>query len=117
MAGDATGSDYADFVGNFIAGTITASENNLFLGANNTLYFPTTNIEILGMRAYFQVHAPAGVSVRRARIIEPDKLPTDIQIVDGEIYPLHEALKIIENGQLIIIRDGLRYNALGIRVE
>ena len=105
----------ADFVGNFVAGTITASENNLFLGANNTLYFPTQDIDILGMRAYFIIHdAPAGV-IKRARIVENEQVATDIelQMVNGKC----PNGKFIKNGQLIIIRDGVQYNVMGARMK
>jgi hypothetical protein len=112
---DGTYKTNADFVGNFVAGTIPASENNLFLGANNTLYFPTVDMPILGMRAYFVIHdAPAG-AVRRARIIEREQIITDVELVAEQ--PSAKSQKILRNGQLIIIRDGIRYNALGIKLQ
>ncbi len=116
---DGTYKTNANFIGNFIAGTITASEDNLFLGANNTLYFPTVNMEILGMRAYFKVHgapgAPAGM-IKRARIVENEQILTDIELVRSQ-EPILNSQKLIENGQLIIVRDGVRYNALGIKLQ
>ena len=36
-------------------------------------------------------------------------------VVNNEIGP--KAIKMIENGQLIIIRDGKRYNVTGVRVQ
>ena len=39
---------------------------------------------------------------------------TDVELVNGE--PQVNG-KFIENGQLVIIRDGVRYNALGVRVK
>lgn len=109
----------ANFIGNFIAGTIEADPTNLFLGAENTLYFPTQEIEILGMRAYFKVHdapgAPAGM-IKRARIVENEQILTDIELVRSQ-EPIVNSQKHIENGQLIIVRDGVRYNALGIKLQ
>lgn len=109
----------ANFIGNFIAGTIEADPTNLFLGAENTLYFPTQEIEILGMRAYFKVHdapgAPAGM-IKRARIVENEQILTDIELVKSQ-EPIVNSQKLIENGQLIIVRDGVRYNALGIKLQ
>lgn len=104
----------ANFIGNFVKGTILADENNLFMGANNTLYFPTVDTEILGMRAYFVIHdAPAGV-IQRARIVEADApaVTTDINRVE-----VNGSVKTIENGQLVIIRDGKKYNVMGIRMK
>ena len=104
----------ADFIGNFVAGTIVANPDHLFMGANNTLYFPTVDTEILGMRGYFYVHdAPAGV-IQRARIVEADApaVTTDINRVE-----VNASVKTIENGQLVIIRDGKKYNVMGVRMK
>ncbi len=106
----------ANFIGNFAKGTIPASENNLFMGANNTLYFPTVDTEILGMRGYFVIHdAPAGV-IQRARIVEADApaVTTEINCVDAKA---NASVKTIENGQLVIIRDGKKYNVMGVRMK
>ena len=105
----------ANFVGNFVAGTIPASENNLFLGANNTLYFPTVDMPILGMRAYFVIHdAPSG-AVKRARIIEREQIITDVELVAEQ--PNAKSQKILRDGQLIIIRDGNMYNVMGAKLQ
>lgn len=102
----------ADFVGTFVASTILASPDNLFLAANNMLYFPTADIPIKGMRAYFRVHdAPAGVQM--ARFVERT-MPTDVEAVVAQPA---ECSKTIQNGQLIITRDGVQYNALGQRID
>ena len=104
----------ANFVGTFIKGTIPASEDNLFMGANNTLYFPTVDTEILGMRGYFVIHdAPAGV-IQRARIVEADAPAVTTGIKSVEV---NGSVKTIENGQLVIIRDGKKYNVMGVRMK
>ena len=111
----ATTKTNADFVGTFIKDEIPADPNNLFMGANNTLYFPTVNMPILGMRAYFVIHnVPAG-AVKRARIIENEQVATEIELVMEQ--PETNSQKRIENGQLIIIRDGVRYNAMGVKLQ
>ncbi len=105
----------ANFVGTFIKDEIPADPNNLFMGANNTLYFPTVNMPILGMRAYFVIHdVPAG-AVKRARIIENEQVATEIELIMEQ--PNANGQKLIENGQLIIIRDGVRYNAMGVKLQ
>ena len=111
----ATTKTNADFVGTFIKDEIPADPNNLFMGANNTLYFPTVNMPILGMRAYFVIHnVPAG-AVKRARIIENEQVATEIELVMEQ--PNANSQKLIENGQLIIIRDDVRYNVMGVKLQ
>lgn len=106
----------ANLKGNFVKGTIPASENNLFLGANNTLYFPTVDTEIKGMRAYFIIHdAPAG-AIKRARIVEGSQVATDIELVESQ-EPQTKSQKMIVNGQLYIMYEGQMYNVQGLRIK
>ena len=113
---DGTYKANANFVGNFVKGTIPADENNLFLGANNTLYFPTTATEIKGMRAYFIIHdAPAG-AIKRARIVEGSQVATDIELVESQ-EPQAKSQKMIVNGQLYIMYEGQMYNVQGLRIK
>lgn len=108
----ATSGANANFIGNFIKGTIPAGENNLFLGTNDKLYFSEEATTIKGMRAYFQVHSvPAGAPIRHARIVTQGNVATALDLVNDN----NKTIKTIENGQLILIRDGKRYNVMGIR--
>ena len=103
----------ANFIGSFIQTSLAADPNNLFLGANDMLYFPSSAKTIKGMRAWFVLHdVPAGV-VGRARIVQGTNTITEIEFINGEWREADKIGKAIENGQLIIIRDGVRYNALG----
>lgn len=117
--GQATSGDNANFVGSFIKGTVPAGEDNLFLGANDLLYFSEAATTIKGMRAYFQIHdVPSGAPIRQARIVEQGNVVTALEFVDGEWQEVKSAngtIKTIENGQLILIRDGKRYNIMGVR--
>lgn len=109
----------ADFIGSFIKTTIDASEYNLFLGANDKLYFSNNDVTLKGMRAYFQIKDNGtGAPVRKARIVEKDNVVTELELINGEWQDIKSAngiIKTIENGQLILIRDGKRYNVMGIR--
>lgn len=110
--------DNADFIGNFIKGTIPAGEDNLFLGQNNLLYFSESTTTIKGMRAYFEVKNSSGAPIRHARIVEQSEVVTELELINGEWQDIKSAngtIKTIENGQLILIRDGKRYNVMGIR--
>lgn len=114
----ATGAN-ANFVGSFIKGTVPAGEDNLFLGANDLLYFSEAATTIKGMRAYFQIHdVPSGAPIRQARIVEQGNVVTALEFINGEWQEVKSAngtIKTIENGQLILIRDGKRYNVMGVR--
>ena len=116
-AGQTTTGTDADFVGNFIAGTILADPNNIFIGANNKLFFPTVDMPILGMRAYFHVHDGVSLgAIQRARIVEGGLVATEIELIEDQ-EPIANSQKLIINGQLIIIRDGVRYNVMGAKIQ
>ena len=105
-----------DFVGTFTVNQIPASENNLFLGPDNTLYFPTGNTAIKGMRAWFRVNVPgASLVVKHARIVAQGQVVTSIDLVDDA--PHEGTLKVLENGQLFIIKNGVRYNLMGAKIQ
>ena len=109
----------ADFVGNFVQDIIEESVDNLFLGADNMLYFPTTNVTIKGMRAYFQVKNPSGPSlIRSARIVTNEEETTDIDIITLDNETTNTAVrKVLQNGQLYIIRDNAIFNVQGQRIK
>lgn len=116
--GQSTVCDNADFIGTFIKRTITANEDNLFLGSGNKLQFSDNDVTIKGMRAYFKVKNSSGTPIRHARIVEQSEVVTELELIDGgwqEIKAANGTIKTIENGQLILIRDGKRYNVMGIR--
>lgn len=118
-AGDGTGGEgfAADFIGTFIKQSITASESNLFLGANDKLYFSSEDVTIKGFRAYFAVNPAAGAPTR-ARIVMQEDVVTELELVEGALPEVFGNVhKLIENGQLIIVKDGAHYNAFGVRVK
>ncbi|MBR1481332.1 MAG: hypothetical protein IJ609_05345 [Paludibacteraceae bacterium] len=107
----------ANFTGTFTASTIPGNADNLFLAEGNLLYYPTSDIEVLGMRGWLVIHdspAPAA-ALHRANIIAPAQVTTSIQIVGQDSD--NTVQKRIQDGQLLIIRDGIRYNAMGMRLK
>ena len=114
--GQATSGTNADFIGKLIKTEIPAGEDYLFLGANNLLYFSDTNTPIKGMRAYFQVKGVPHPSqaIKHANIIANDQVVTSIDFTKGEN---NKVMKAIENGQLIIIRNGERFTVQGQRIQ
>lgn len=111
-----SGTSVAHFKGKLCKDVIPASPNNLFVTNNNKLVFPQTAKTITGTHAYFEVNASAvgGAPIRSAQIVLRDNVATEINLVEQES---NTTQKLFENGQLIIIRDGIRYNVMGVRVE
>ena len=68
-----------------------------------------------GTRAWIRLKQQSGQQApARARIVLQDKVATGIDLVQ----PVdNKAVKTIENGQLVIIRDGIRYNAMGTMIK
>ena len=95
------------------------NENVLFLAGNNTLKWNGTGSALRAFRAYFTVTgSPSLAPVHRgmsARIIEHHNAPTDIETVTGNPSPVTR--KELRDGQLIIIRNGVEYNANGQLVK
>ncbi len=90
---------------------------HLFLMANNTLMWPNTNNPLKPFRAYFTVNVDAGQSagmpVRRgmpAHIGGPAQILTGVENVQGDNV---QGTKLMENGVLYIIKNGVKYNAQG----
>lgn len=94
------------------------TQDYLFLGANSQLYWPlstqtSSDIKMRGFRAYFIIDrnsitpalAPKGT---RARIMDAPKTTTGIDETSATT-----CTKLIENGQLIILKNGIKYNAQG----
>lgn len=90
--------------------------NTLFVGtpnaAGNNLFYPSTTSQLKGMRAYFKINTGSGAPLfRTARfVVEEKKLPTAVDDAREQEVTVE---KLIEDGHVIIIRDGKRYNVLG----
>ena len=64
-----------------------------------------------GFRAFFRFKNEQLANMVVARVIFRDDVTTDLEDETFESAPAVQ--KIIRNGQLIIIRDGIEYNAQG----
>jgi hypothetical protein len=92
------------------------TQDYLFLGANSQLMWPEEGDAsyMSGLRAYFIIDrtvitpaaAPSGT---RARFVNAPKQPTAIENTELNT----QAQKLLENGQLIILKNGIKYNAQG----
>lgn len=103
-----------------IFNTITATPESegahvpscLFVGGQNGLYWPTTARKMNAFRAYFSITTGAGAPIRRgmsARIVERAEVATGCENVNAA----EKAVKLLENGHVIIIRNGVKYNIQG----
>ena len=95
--------------------------NNLFLGANNTLYWPLDDgTSLKGFRAYFSIPTSGPQAAPKntpARIVMGQQVATDIENTSNEKIGKCENAKILRNGQLFIIRDGKTYDFFGRLVD
>ena len=90
-----------------------AANNVLFfLGNDSYLHYQANNNTILGLRAYFTfdgITTYAQAAQVRARVVFNENEATGFDNLTTEDTPT----KIVQNGQLIIIRDGVKYNVQG----
>lgn len=107
------------FIGSFNQGTM--NETGLYVVADKLYrasYIENEEDRTIGAcRAYFDVLQGAQAVPRnvRMRIVAGKETTTDVVTVSGD--RLEVSGKFIENGQLIIIRDGKMYNAQGMRIR
>ena len=107
----------------FVMGIQSGFDTNggyLFLGQNNVLYWPNTNNPLRPFRAYFYIDLNSGPSNAPlhygmpARIGRPASTPTGVENVQATEI---NAKKVIRDGQLIIMRNGVEYNANGQAIK
>lgn len=109
------GTGEVQFVGNIARKTMEYEDHdNLFIGANNTLYWPNTTNPLKGFRAYFQVPKLGANAVARntpARIIERHETATGMEQMTNDKLPITQ--KIIRDNQIYILHNGMMYNVQG----
>ena len=90
-------------------GVITGAGNTdglYWVGNGGYLY--NDSASKLGLRTYFNISTPSGIAPR-LRVVAGENVETGID----NIVTTDTPVKVIENGQLIIIRDGVKYNVQG----
>lgn len=92
-------------------------EDKWYLGPNDTLYQPLGEVTSKGFRAYFTLPSSLNnTQGLRACVVMDSETPTDIvDIQEDTITP--PARKVFENGQILILRSGHKYNLQGQVVE
>ncbi len=90
-------------------------ENVYLLVANNRLARSISAGDMLGMRAYFTVNAPAQMPHKTSIAIEKNA-PTASESVQAS-GECSDARKVMYNERIYIIRDGVTYTIIGARVK
>ena len=109
------------FFGTVHPTSLEIGENSgyLFLGQNNSLYWPNVNNDIRAFRAYFYSGNSTVQAVRpRARIVVKEQTATSVESMSDESDLSDKSVrKYLHNGVLVIERDGVKYNAVGQPIE
>ena len=77
-----------------------------WVGNGGLLYNDTASKS--GLRAYFNITTSSGIAPRM-RVVAGENVETGLE----DFFSTDAPAKVIENGQLIIIRDGVKYNVQG----
>ena len=103
--------------GLYASSNLGTATTNLFVGENNTLYWPAEGKStIKGLRAYFSISPSSPAVARGMRVRFVDRMPTGIEeAITNDQSPITN--KIIREGQLFILRDGKTYNAQGALIK
>ena len=92
------------------AGEKTNGDTEYWLAENKYLY--NNENTLLSLRALFNISTVSGMPPR-CRVALGENVETGVDnIINGE----NTTIKLIENGQLIIIRNGVKYNVQGIKL-
>lgn len=107
--------DNIAFIGTLAPVAFAADDaNRLFLTANNLLAWANTNGNVRSFRAYFEITpSPNPSQIKRgmrARIVMKEEVATGIEDVQGSDV---QSTKVLENNQVLIIRNGVKYNLQG----
>ena len=99
---------------------IAGDQTTLFVGTpdanGDNLYYPSVTANIKGFRAYFKLNLPDGMNAAPARarfVVNQTEVATGVEQVATQA----QTTKMLRDGQLIILRDGVEYNAQGARVK
>ncbi len=98
------------------------NHDNLFLGEANQLYWPINDGTMMkGFRAYFAISNTVSSPVRRgtpARIVVETNTATDVEnVLLNNKMTSTAAVSRIEDGQIIILKNGVKYNIIGMELR
>lgn len=112
------------FVGIFAPDTFQLDDKTkLFMLANNQIAWSGYDGHSLkSFRAYFQTNTPVGTEPSNApirhgmpaRIVMGEQIATGCENIQGGQV---QSLKVLENNQVVIIRNGVKYNLQGQKIQ
>jgi len=108
------------FVGTIGRSTLPyGNQSYLFVGAENTLYWSAVNdnTSMKGFRAYFRINGGEQIVIPRnspARLVVQSNVATGLGEVPNDQVPSN---KVLRDGVLYIMHNGLRYNVQGQAVK
>lgn len=111
-----TTDDRVSFVSSLWAQTMYGPNDFYVVSGSSLRYARTTGTAIKGNRAFFRKIGSAASAPRRA-IVVIDGEEREVEITDDAIEEVQNVRKYMENGVLIIERNGARFNAQGQRAE
>ena len=119
MTGPRAGVQEANgLVGNLGESAITVPQNgHSYVLSTNLLYLVNSDVTIAPNRAYINMSAITSIAPtpgRIRRVIAVENQATGIEDASATFVGPE---KIFENGVLYILRDGVKYNATGVRVQ
>ena len=111
---DQTSDTYISFKGTFAPTELEGGNKSLlFLGADNELFWPEATDDLKGFRAYFEVKGSAAKAAKQARIVKNENHTQAIDNIESN----GAAQKRIIDGQLVIEKNGMLFNAQGQMVK
>ena len=111
---------YISMIGTFTSTSIS-DENDYYLDTDNYLHsskvyydYSGNQVSIRAFRCFFRFSGfPQGQAPARAQVVRHFDVATD----RGQTVTPAAATKQLINGQIVIIRDGVRYTATGLKVD
>lgn len=102
----------AKFFATFSPKQLNASNNTLVLSTENTLYYVDQQTSMNGLRGTFSLYNEAAKQSVQCQVRYVPTISTNIE----ETIHQEGCNKYMKDGQLIIVRDGVEYNAQGARL-
>ena len=91
-----------------VLSALASNDGKYWLAENTWLY--NDNVAVPALRALFTISTTSGIAPR-ARVAMNENAETGLENINAAT----KAVKAIENGQLIITIDGVKYNVQGVR--
>lgn len=115
----ATSGDAADVTGNALKattkadGTLASFETNTWALGEGSQFLNYTGTAYIHNRAYIVHTKPAGVRAMRIVFAEDETTAIDNAVIKTSA----SEGKFLENGKIVIVKNGVKYNVVGLRIK